>query len=89
MPVPVLPPPLRDGDRLSREEFMRRWDAMPDLEFVELIDGIVYMASPVSNPHGVFHGRMSYWLGSYQAWVEMGVGNTWLMSGDSGCATEK
>ena len=64
---------------------MRRWDAMPDLEFVELIDGIVCMASPVSNPH--FHGRMSYWLGSYQAWVEMGVGNTWLMSGDS-VATE-
>jgi hypothetical protein len=43
--APLSPPPLRDGDRLTSDEFMRRWEAMP-----ELIDGIVYMASPVTTP---------------------------------------
>ena len=46
--APLLPPPLRDGDRLTSDEFMRRWEAMPNLKFAELIDGIVYMPSPVS-----------------------------------------
>jgi hypothetical protein len=27
----VLRPPLRDGDRLTSDEFMRRWEGMPDL----------------------------------------------------------
>ena len=44
--APVLLPPLREGDRLTREEFLRRWEAMPDLKWAELIDGIVYM--PIS-----------------------------------------
>jgi hypothetical protein len=34
------PPPLRDGNR--------RWEAMPDLKNAELLDGIVYMPSPIS-----------------------------------------
>jgi hypothetical protein len=37
---------LRAGQRLSREEFMRRWEAMPQLKFAELIKGMVYMPSP-------------------------------------------
>ena len=45
---PVMPPPLRDGDRLTREEFLRRWDAMPDVTRAELIDGVVHMRSLVS-----------------------------------------
>ena len=36
-------PPLRDGDRMSVEEFERRWDAMPELKHAELIEGRVYM----------------------------------------------
>ena len=69
MPVAatVLPPPLCDGDRLTGDEFLRRWDAMPDLKFAELIGGIVYMASPLSFTHGDFHARLGGWLFSYKA----------------------
>ena len=47
MPVrsPAVPP-LRDGDRLTRDEFERRWDAMPDLKRAELIEGVVHMPPP-------------------------------------------
>jgi hypothetical protein len=44
----VLRPPLRDGDRLTSDEFMRRWEGMPDLKFAGLIDGVVCIPSPVS-----------------------------------------
>ena len=47
MAAPVLLPPLHDGDRLTSDEFIRRWEAMPDLKHAELIDGIVQMPSPV------------------------------------------
>ena len=50
--APVLLPPLREGDRLTREEFLRRWEAMPDLRRAELIDGIVLMPSPISKQIG-------------------------------------
>ena len=36
-------PPLENGDRLTREEFERRYDAMPDLKKAELINGVVYI----------------------------------------------
>ena len=86
MPVPVLPPPLREGDRLTREEFMRRWEAMPDLFWAELIDGIVHMPSPISIIHCAFHARTCAWLGNYVAATrgcDLFSGGTWLMSGDS------
>lgn len=35
----TLVPPLRDGDRLTMQEFERPWDAMPNLKRAELIDG--------------------------------------------------
>src|SRR5438309_2686592 len=41
-------PLLEPGDRLSRDEFERRYDAMPHLKKAELIEGVVYMPSPVS-----------------------------------------
>jgi len=33
-------PPLENGDRLSRSEFERRYQAMPDVKKAELIEGI-------------------------------------------------
>lgn len=42
-------PPLENGDGLSRAEFERRYDAMPELKKAELLEGIVYMAAPVSH----------------------------------------
>ena len=37
------PPSLENGDRLTREEFERRYAAMSDVKKAELIDGVVYM----------------------------------------------
>ena len=48
----LLVPPFDGGDRLSREEFLRRWEAHPEIKRAELIGGTVYMPSPVSFDHG-------------------------------------
>ncbi len=46
--------PLENGDRLTRAEFERRYDAMPELKKAELIEGEVYMPSPVRyEQHGL------------------------------------
>ncbi len=61
-------PPLENGDRLSRAEFERRYDAMPGLKKAELIEGEVYMASPVRHrQHGQPHGQVLGWLVVYAA----------------------
>ena len=61
-------PPLENGDRLSRSEFERRYQAMPNHQKAELIAGIVYVASPLRiTQHGNPHARIMTWLGSY--WV--------------------
>jgi Uma2 family endonuclease len=62
--VPVLEP----GDRLTREEFERRYAAMPGLKKAELIEGVVYMPSPVrARRHGNPHAKIITWLGNYEA----------------------
>src|SRR5262249_35635889 len=64
--VPALPP-LQNGDRLSRAEFERRYDAMPHLKKAELIEGVVYMPSPVSfQGHGGPHFNLIGWLSLYR-----------------------
>ena len=61
-------PPLENGDRLSGEEFMRRYEAMPEKVKAELINGVVYMASPVRlTQHGQPVRMLSTWLGVYQS----------------------
>ncbi|MEA5534595.1 hypothetical protein VB691_11315 [Crocosphaera sp. XPORK-15E] len=42
-----LIPRLENGDKLTRIEFERRYQAMPQHQKAELIEGIVYMASPL------------------------------------------
>lgn len=59
------PPPLEGGDRLTRREFERRYKAMPGLKKAELIEGVVYMPSPVRATHGQPHGQIMTWLGLY------------------------
>src|SRR5262245_14449384 len=51
-------PRLCAGDRLTRDEFERRYLAMPDCKKAELIEGVVYMPSPVSQ---------AGWLARYRA----------------------
>ena len=60
--APVSPPPLFEGDCLTSDEFLCRWEAMPDLKHAELIDGIVYTPSPVSRDHGQFEYVLTAWL---------------------------
>jgi Uma2 family endonuclease len=61
-------PPLETGDQLSSEEFLRRYEAMPHLKKAELIDGVVYVASPTRwDEHGVPHHVLGTLLGVYWA----------------------
>ncbi|MGQ9869980.1 Uma2 family endonuclease [Leptodesmis sp.] len=70
-------PTLENGDRLTRFEFERRYHAMPEIKKAELIEGVVYMASPLRlRSHAEPHGCLITWLGVYQAAtppVEMGI----------------
>ncbi|HAA26656.1 MAG TPA: hypothetical protein DCE56_01950 [Cyanobacteria bacterium UBA8553] len=66
-PVTSLPP-LENGDRLTRQEFERRYTAMPHIKKAELIEGVVYVASPVrANGHGKPHAEIIGWLLVYEA----------------------
>lgn len=61
--------PLRAGDNLTRDEFLRRWQAAPSIKSAELIGGIVYMPSPVSVDHGDMEGDVGGWLNTYKAFT--------------------
>lgn len=66
--APVNPPPLENGDHLSRQEFERRYQATPHSKKAELIEGVVYMPSPVHlQSHAEPHARILTWLGVYCA----------------------
>ena len=59
-------PLLQQGDHLTRDEFERRYEAMPQLKKAELIEGIVYLSSPVRhNLHGKPHLAFAGWLMHY------------------------
>ena len=61
-------PPLENGDRLSRTEFERRYDAMPDLKKAELLEGVVSVGSPVRFPqHARPHLHIAGWLAGFEA----------------------
>ena len=67
-PSPETLLPLEPGDRLTRDEFERRYGAMPHLRKAELIEGIVYMPSPVRlRRHGWPQSRLVAWLVVYEA----------------------
>ncbi len=60
------PLPLENGDRLTRSEFERRYEAMPHLKKAELIEGVVYMPSPVHHTvHSRPHAYIVGWLVHY------------------------
>jgi Uma2 family endonuclease len=69
--IPQSPPrpPLVEGDRLTSEEFMARYERMPGVR-ARLLDGVVHfkeggMASPVSVNHGDYSCKAGSWLGYY------------------------
>lgn len=80
--VQVDPLLFEPGDRLGLDEFLARWERMPGVRFAELIDGIVYMPSPLSYEHGRRDLLMQLLLGTYAAATAVceAVSNaTWLM----------
>ncbi len=59
-------PPLENGDQLTRYEFEQRYEQMPHVKKAELIEGIVYMASPLRfTQHAEPHALIMTWLGTY------------------------
>lgn len=78
---PEAIPPLRDGDRMDADEFLRRYTADPVVYSAELLQGIVHITRwrefkdgkevivpPISaDGHGKPHLRLSTWLGVYTA----------------------
>lgn len=79
----VLEPDLlAPGDCMGREEFLRRWEQMPHLKFAELIEGVVYMPSPVSIPNARFDGLLSglvFYYAAHVPGVESLANASWLM----------
>lgn len=62
-------PRLENGAHLTVAEFLRRYEAMPELKKAELIEGVVYMGSPVSRDHSRPDGRVLSWLGYYSIYT--------------------
>ena len=63
-------PWLESGDRLTRPEFERRYAAAPHIRKAELIEGIVYVASPLRfQKHAQPHSRLTTWLETYAAFT--------------------
>jgi Uma2 family endonuclease len=61
------PLPLENGARLTSREFLRRYEATPEVKKAELIQGIVYMPPPVSTDHSQPDSLIQTWLGTYAA----------------------
>ncbi|MBW4613676.1 MAG: Uma2 family endonuclease [Desmonostoc vinosum HA7617-LM4] len=61
-------PLLESGDHLTRYEFEQRYKAATHIKKAELIEGIVYVASPLRFvSHAQPHGHLITWLGVYEA----------------------
>lgn len=62
------PVTLESGDRLTRAEFHRRYCAREEIKHAELVEGVVYVGSPVrADLHAEPHGWVVAWLGGYLA----------------------
>lgn len=66
--LPLTLPPLENGDKLTCHEFEQRYAAMPNVKKAELVEGFVYMASPLhAKAHGKPHAQIIGWLVAYEA----------------------
>jgi len=73
---------FESGDRLGRDEFLDRWEQTPTLRFAELIDGVVYLPSPVSLDHAEKDHLIQLWTGLYASRSGMAQvlpNATWMM----------
>jgi Uma2 family endonuclease len=76
---------LESGDRLSRDEFHRRYCARPDIARAELVMGVAYVPSPTrAQEHAEPHASLALWLGTFKAGapgVRMAVEVTVFLAG--------
>jgi hypothetical protein len=63
---PSILPPLENGQRLDQPTFHKRYEAMPPETRAELVAGVVYMPSPVSDDHGEPASDLGGWLFHYK-----------------------
>jgi hypothetical protein len=66
-PQPAEIPELHSGDRMTREEFHRIYEMMPENFRAELIGGIVYVSSPLSLRHATNHLPLGSLFFAYEA----------------------
>ena len=63
-----LAPELENGAVMSREEFHAAYADCHEFDRVELIEGVVYLPSPIKvDSHADPHGLILLWLGTYAA----------------------
>ncbi len=60
-----LPRTLVEGQRLDQPTFHALYEAMPPGTRAELINGVVFMPSPVGHAHGRAHAPVIVWLHYY------------------------
>jgi Uma2 family endonuclease len=87
-PVRQVTPPLVNGDRLTRDEFERRYRAMPGVKKAELIEGVVYMPSPVrfeahSKPHAILGAWLVYYASKTPGLLGFGDNGTVRLDNDN------
>lgn len=77
---------LEPGDHLTREEFHRRYCARPDIRKAELLEGVVFVPSPVRvDLHGEPLAEVVGWLYAYKARnqaVHVSIDATVLLNAD-------
>ena len=80
-------PPLESGDRLTRYEFERRYQAATHIQKAELIEGVVYVPAALRfKSHAEPHGNLIGWLWYYTLatpGVEMGIEPTIRLDADN------
>jgi Uma2 family endonuclease len=77
---------LHPGDRMTRAEFHRVYEQMPERYRAELIGGIVYLPSPLKRRHGTIHPFVNAVIAAYEGstpGVECGD-NTTILLGEEG-----
>jgi Uma2 family endonuclease len=63
---PLLPR-LEPGDHLDQPTFHKRYQQMPESFRAELVEGVVFVPSPVSAEHGRPHALLAGWLTLYSS----------------------
>jgi Uma2 family endonuclease len=77
---------FENGDRMTRAEFHRIYETMPEDFRAELIGGIVYVASPLRRRHGTNHLQLGSLFGVYEAQTPgvEAADNATILLGDAG-----